>query len=127
MRHSPNLSALRTAAVGMVVVSHLPFLPQHSPVYHTQALGYLGVMIFFVLTSLVLLQSLHRQHQKSGFPLSTITFMVQRAFRIYPLSLAAVSVMALFACASGSPVPLGTLLANLTLTQNITGAPSLPP
>jgi peptidoglycan/LPS O-acetylase OafA/YrhL len=84
-------------------------------------MGRLGVMIFFVHTSLVLLMSLERTGSAFG------PFYLRRAFRVYPLS---VAVIVLVQCLH---VPRDTFagfhrlsgfewFSNITLTQNITRA-----
>jgi peptidoglycan/LPS O-acetylase OafA/YrhL len=60
-------------------------------------LGIMGVMIFFVHTTLVLMWSLERKPH-------TLDFYIRRAFRIYPLALAAIAITLLFrAPVSGTP------------------------
>jgi peptidoglycan/LPS O-acetylase OafA/YrhL len=61
---SANLDLLRSLAVVFVVVSHLPEaagVPVSNGTYHLQALGLLGVGIFFIHTTLVLMLSVDRQ------------------------------------------------------------------
>jgi peptidoglycan/LPS O-acetylase OafA/YrhL len=89
-------------------------------------LGLLGVMLFFVHTTLVLMFSLERQWTKSNAPLF-LPFMVRRCFRIYPLAILVVS----FAYLLRIPSDLqfgkfsllhqnsGNLIANLLLIQNV--------
>jgi peptidoglycan/LPS O-acetylase OafA/YrhL len=121
VRDAPNLDLLRTCAVGLVVVSHLGATIgwRWDDVFHLQALGLMGVAIFFVHTCLVLMMSMDRE---PGDGLAA-RFLIRRAFRIYPLSI--VVVLAL-AAAGISRVDAGDLLSNLLLVQNITGAPSNP-
>jgi peptidoglycan/LPS O-acetylase OafA/YrhL len=85
---SRNLDILRAVAVLCVVLAHtanICFLDTRDWTWH---LGQLGVIIFFVHTSLVLLQSLERQPADGG-PL-VAPFYVRRAFRIYPLAIVGV-------------------------------------
>jgi len=86
---SKNINLLRSIAVILVFISHL-ISPDNVPkFFHIQALGILGVFIFFVLTSYVLMLSLERQN----LPEYKIyyTFYVQRIFRIYPISVIVVT------------------------------------
>lgn len=112
---SPNLDFLRAIAVLIVYFFHL-FITTNSrlPDY----LGQLGVLMFFVHTSLVLMLSLERIDQagRSFF----MTFYLRRLFRIYPLSIVCVSVIIFFQLPRApwwpwSPPDLSTIFANLFL------------
>jgi peptidoglycan/LPS O-acetylase OafA/YrhL len=71
---SRNLDLLRSLAVFFVVVSHIPhFVDWPLLPYSFDALGRLGVAMFFVHTTLVLLQSLER-HQAGA----STSFYVRR-------------------------------------------------
>jgi peptidoglycan/LPS O-acetylase OafA/YrhL len=88
---SRNLDFLRTVAVSMVVISHLA-VNRGNPVFaglELSMLGQLGVCIFFVHTSWVLMLSLKRQSNVKSFYL-------RRFFRIYPLSIFTVFVIWFF-------------------------------
>jgi peptidoglycan/LPS O-acetylase OafA/YrhL len=136
MDDSPNLDFLRANAVLMVLVSHvLGFygIRRFGP-FDLEAMGVLGVLMFFVHTSFVLMLSLERQLAKFGRERLFLIFMVRRCFRIYPLSLLVVGVIALFKLPLMGP-PWGMhwpsitghdILFNLLLVQNVTGSPSLP-
>jgi peptidoglycan/LPS O-acetylase OafA/YrhL len=106
---SRNLDVLRAVAVLSVFLSHLTEGP-------AIGLGSVGVMLFFVHTSLVLMLSLERDGRVGAFYL-------RRAFRIYPLSIVTVVSVILLQvppevnAAFAEPAP-ARLLRNLTLTQN---------
>jgi peptidoglycan/LPS O-acetylase OafA/YrhL len=91
LRDLPNLDFIRSVAVVSVVVDHtlksvgITKIGQISIVYF----GIMGVMIFFVHTTLVLMWSLERKPH-------TLDFYIRRAFRIYPLALAAIAITLLF-------------------------------
>ncbi|RYE80809.1 MAG: acyltransferase [Oxalobacteraceae bacterium] len=128
--HSHNLDVLRALAVCFVVLSHL--LIEHSlgtlGGAHVQSLGTLGVMIFFVHTCLVLMQSLERLRHTDARPNLALRFLVMRAFRIYPMSIVVVLALgSLDWLLPGSSLSFSTLLSNLFLVQNLTGAPSVTP
>ncbi|MDB5745564.1 MAG: hypothetical protein JWP72_412 [Massilia sp.] len=121
---SANLDVIRSLAVSFVVISHL--LLDKSLVrpggYDTQTLGTLGVLIFFVHTCLVLMLSLERQVN------TTFSFLVVRAFRIYPLSIVVIVLLSLIQLMdSGTGPGLFTFLSNIFLIQNLTGTPSITP
>jgi peptidoglycan/LPS O-acetylase OafA/YrhL len=89
--------------------------------------GLLGVMLFFVHTTLVLMFSLERLNVQSSESLF-VPFMIRRCFRIYPLAILVVTLVYLFHIPSDlqfGKVNLlhqsaGNLLANLFLIQNVT-------
>jgi peptidoglycan/LPS O-acetylase OafA/YrhL len=123
-----NLDFLRSAAVLLVVGFHLAkFFNWRFRSLRVTDLGLLGVMLFFVHTTLVLMFSLERQRTRSNAPLF-LPFMVRRCFRIYPLAILVVS----FAYLLRIPSDLqfggfsllrqnsGNLIANLLLVQNVT-------
>jgi peptidoglycan/LPS O-acetylase OafA/YrhL len=124
---SSNLDILRSLAVLFVVVSHLP-IPylSSSTNYHFQALGLIGVLIFFVHTCLVLMLSLQRQTAKEGARNRACFFLVRRVFRIYPLSIVTVGLLSTVTYYSAGSVNLRAIVSNLLLIQNITGDPSNP-
>lgn len=127
---SPNLDVLRALAVTFVVVSHVLIDNSLAQIgsYRAQTLGTLGVMIFFVHTCLVLMRSLARQDVAVSRGAAALSFLVGRIFRIYPLS---VFVVLVLATVGGSgpyphPTPLG-LVSNILLIQNLTGSASITP
>jgi len=110
-----NLDILRAIAVLIVLGAHL------SPYsILQQAIGHFAVLIFFVHTALVLLFSLERLSLTNGW---VPRFYVQRAFRIYPLSVACVLLSLAFRIAWPALIfePRSTLSvgANLLLVQNL--------
>jgi peptidoglycan/LPS O-acetylase OafA/YrhL len=119
-RNSANLDVLRAIAVLMVFCHHVleygPFA-----VGPVSGLGQFGVLIFFVHTSLVLMMSMERN---SG----AVNFYIRRLFRIYPLSILVVGLVALLHIPSNPAreyASLGTfhLLSNFALTMNLTHSP----
>jgi peptidoglycan/LPS O-acetylase OafA/YrhL len=117
-------------AVSFVVISHL--LLDKSLVrpggYDTQTLGTLGVLIFFVHTCLVLMLSLERQGNSDRNRATTVSFLVARAFRIYPLAIVVIVLLSLIEqMHSGTGPSLPTFLSNIFLIQNLTGSPSITP
>ncbi|MFC5461685.1 acyltransferase family protein [Massilia niabensis] len=127
---STNLDVLRSLAVSFVVLSHL--LLDKSLVrpggYDTQTLGTLGVLIFFVHTCLVLMLSLQRQRDTDRQGATTLSFLVARAFRIYPLAIVVIVLLSsIERMHSGAGPTLFTFLSNILLIQNLTGSPSITP
>ena len=127
---SPNLDLLRSLAIGFVVISHL-LLDQsviHPGGYDTHTLGTLGVLMFFVHTCLVLMLSLERQVHTHRNNVTTLSFLVARAFRIYPLSIVVIVLLSLIERMHSTGEPsLFTFLSNIFLIQNITGSASITP
>jgi peptidoglycan/LPS O-acetylase OafA/YrhL len=96
MKDIPNLDFVRSVAVISVVVEHTLLVmgvKQVGP-FAIDNLGVLGVMVFYVLTSLVLMWSLERRPH-------TLDFYIRRWFRIYPLALATVILALLFHAPTG--------------------------
>lgn len=120
-----NLDFLRAVAVCLVFLNHLgPALGFRG----VAALGHLGVLLFFVHTALVLMMSMERLRLE-GWRLYR-TFMIRRIFRIYPLSILAVLLLAAVPLAQqawgfewGWP-GWGPLVSNVALVQNVTGTGS---
>lgn len=126
MRDLPNLDLLRTLAVLSVVAEHtlLAYRVDRLGPLQVPWLGVVGVFLFFIHTSLVLLWSLERRPH-------TLDFYIRRIFRIYPLAItAAVITLALHAPVCGSPTAYfhfqapssrSTLLGALLLIPNLIG------
>jgi peptidoglycan/LPS O-acetylase OafA/YrhL len=126
---SATLDLLRAMAVSFVVLSHLPFALAYDQEFDTRFLGALGVAIFFVHTCLVLMQSLVRQVSEGDGRAWVISFFLRRIFRIYPLSVTVVTVLA--ACSwlnlsDRNTFDLSGYLSNVLLIQNITEHLSTP-
>src|SRR5258708_2902987 len=95
--------------------------------HHTEfqlLMGQLGVLMFFVHTSLVLMFSLERA-RLDGVAL-VFSFYIRRAFRIYPLSMFCVLLIYFIGYRPDPDLPFlhwtwthKDLFANLTLTQNL--------
>jgi peptidoglycan/LPS O-acetylase OafA/YrhL len=132
-RELPNLDALRTFAVLLVFFFHLASVthgligkPMVILGVDWEPVGRAGVLLFFVHTSFVLMQSIARSKSSIG------AFYARRAFRIYPLSIICVLGVLAFR------IPVMPLLefswpgwrmvaANLLLAQNISGYASVTP
>ena len=126
--NSRNLDLLRSFAVLLVVGFHLAKLFNWKlETLQVTDIGLLGVMFFFVHTTLVLMFSLERQcaaSEKSLF----LPFMVRRCFRIYPLAILVVASVFLLHIPSDLQFgrfnllhqSAGNLFANLLLIQNVT-------
>jgi peptidoglycan/LPS O-acetylase OafA/YrhL len=126
---SATLDLLRAMAVSFVVLSHLPIALAYDQEFDTRFLGALGVAIFFVHTCLVLMQSLVRQVSEGDGRAWVISFFLRRIFRIYPLSVTVVTVLAACSWLSLSDrntFDLSGYLSNVLLIQNITEHLSTP-
>ncbi len=126
--HSRNLDCLRGIAVMLVIAAHLLTYKDYF-VSFAHRIGLFGVMLFFIHTSLVLLDSLHRQARQMGGRHLAVWFLLRRIFRIYPASIFVVSVVWTFGIPvaaihpgsfSASRMTLSVLASNLLLVQNLT-------
>ncbi len=116
----PNLDFLRATAVLFVLAGHTlaQVLPRHANPHDVLGwLARLGVLFFFVHTACVLTMSLERHRGPRLFA----KFYARRAFRIYPLCVVAVLLVAAFGLTQG--MHGSALLANLGLYQNLVFAP----
>lgn len=122
---------MRACAVLLVFVGHVTHfrgLDYLGPL-SLAGLGHWGVLIFFVHTCLVLMLSLERQwYQRGGANLFT-SFMIRRSFRILPLSMLIVALIAIFRLPmmnlapyqfTGAALNPSLVLSNLLLIQNLT-------
>lgn len=132
---SANLDLLRAIAVLLVLAQHLlrrADIAAVGPV-PAETLGYFGVLLFFVHTSLVLMYSLQRNSVARRSQLIW-NFYIRRFFRIYPLSTVAIlAALTLSVTTMGSvhglavtarPAPFA-VMSNLLMVQNVTQAPSI--
>ena len=123
-----NLDFLRAIAVLSVYVAHVLYTVglasgnSYGPPDFGWFLGRFGVLIFFVHTSLVLMMSLERM-ERANRPLFR-AFYIRRFFRIYPLSMACVTIIVLFHLPYSSRLAWvhpsrSTALANLLLGTDL--------
>lgn len=131
MRPLPNLDFLRACAVTSVVADHvlLAYKIQRIGPWTVEWIGIVGVLLFFVHTSLVLMWSLERKPH-------TLDFYIRRVFRIYPLTTVLFAVVLIFhAPVNGTPNNyfqyhlvggLKSALAALLLIPNLFGPGYLP-
>ena len=133
--NSANLDLLRSFAVLLVIGFHLAkFFNWHFEKLRVTDFGLLGVMLFFVHTTLVLMFSLERQWTwRRGVPGAGrrgslfFPFMIRRCFRIYPLAMLVVAFVYLFHVPSDLQFggfsllrqSAANLAANLLLIQNV--------
>jgi peptidoglycan/LPS O-acetylase OafA/YrhL len=126
-----NLDLLRACAVLFVFFGHLTHfhgVDNLGPL-SLVGLGLWGVLIFFVHTCFVLMLSLERQWRDRGRVKLFTTFMVRRAFRILPLSMLVVALVAIFRLPLmtldshhfyGAALSPSVIFSNLLLVQNLT-------
>lgn len=123
MKSAPNLDLLRSIAVLLVVVEHtlLAMRLHWIGSWNIAWLGVVGVFMFFVHTSLVLMWSLDRKPY-------LLDFYIRRLFRIYPLAIAAILITITFHIPTLQKVDGSTffqtrgiknVIANLLLLQNL--------
>src|SRR5256885_1950961 len=120
-----NLDVLRAIAVVSVLVDHLVTAAGGNVGW----LGRVGVLLFFVHTSLVLMGALERTEGESSW---VGRFYVRRAFRIYPLAIVTILWVLLARWPYTVPRIIGdtvtfhgvspaTIIGNLLLVQNVAG------
>jgi peptidoglycan/LPS O-acetylase OafA/YrhL len=122
MRALPNLDFVRAIAVTSVVVEHvlLAYKIQTIGYWQVAWMGVVGVFIFFVHTSLVLMWSLERKPH-------TLDFYIRRIFRIYPLALMAFAVTLAFrAPVGGTPTSFFHFAAPTNLKDVVLAALLIP-
>ncbi len=122
LRTYENLDLMRSFAVFLVIVDHTAYTLGHEKIgpWDTGYLGVFGVYLFFVHTCLVLMWSMERHPH-------TLSFYIRRAFRLYPLAIAAVLASLLFRIpvwAGGTGYQVltftgSTIAANLLLIQDL--------
>jgi peptidoglycan/LPS O-acetylase OafA/YrhL len=129
MKPMSNLDVLRTMAVSMVVLQHILLTMRiyRVGILDIGWLGYFGVFLFFIHTSLVLMWSLERNSDP-------LNFYVRRVFRIYPLAILAVLMTVTFhlpAIRNGNgdafywAPGVKNVISNLLLTQNLFWGPNI--
>lgn len=125
-KDAPNLDILRALAVLLVFADHLieTVLPTAAQ-WHEYAwyMGRMGVLLFFVHTSLVLMYSMRRL-DLSGMQLLRV-FMTRRIFRIYPLAVVCIVAVIVWRVPrapweSFQWVGWSDFISNLALTMNLT-------
>lgn len=79
----PQLDGLRFLAALMVIVHHLP-RPEQAIVAVVATFGWVGVDLFFVLSSYLIFSLLFREQVFTG-KISVLHFYIRRALRIWPL------------------------------------------
>ena len=123
-----SLDLLRAVAVSLVIVNHALWTLGRDA-GRAQSLGRLGVFFFFVHTSFVLMMSLDRMRAESADGIWA-RFMVRRCFRIYPLALLVITVVALGHIPNRlgggifhfQPFSMSGLVSNYLLIMNFTGS-----
>ena len=132
---SPNLDLMRSLAVLFVVVFHVLLLFQKTHVgpLNLHSIGQWGVLMFFVHTSLVLMLSLERQEMRLGQEGLKWVFYLRRFFRIYPLSVLTVLLVAMLRLPvadlhgyfSGEQATAREVISDVLLVQNLNHAGSV--
>jgi peptidoglycan/LPS O-acetylase OafA/YrhL len=122
------LDALRGFAALCVVFDHgstLLLLPVRTFLYHWLNLGQYGVFVFFLVSGYIVPASLERKGSVRGF-------WISRAFRLYPLFIAAIAGSAVAAetghgsIATASAHPVTAVLSWLFMLQNVNTGLNVP-
>jgi peptidoglycan/LPS O-acetylase OafA/YrhL len=116
-----NLDLLRAVAVLCVFSAHFNDRLTGPGSHSSWLIGQMGVLMFFVHTSLVLMLSLERSSRRLSGAALAADFYVRRAFRIYPLSLVCVTAgfLGVLTLRDGS-WSWFEYASNLALTMNLT-------
>jgi peptidoglycan/LPS O-acetylase OafA/YrhL len=120
---------MRAVAVLLVLFGHLTYFLGFMNLGPLKLIlaGIMGVQIFFVHTCFVLMLSLERQWKNQPALKFFGSFMVRRIFRIYPLSIAVISLVVLFRLPLaqlnngqfvGMPLHPALIFSNLLLVQS---------
>jgi peptidoglycan/LPS O-acetylase OafA/YrhL len=120
---SANLDMVRALAVLCVFFAHLHDISTHSDSFLGWHFSQIGVLIFFVHTSMVLMLSLQRAEMEGKALFGA--FYLRRFFRIYPLAMFCVTVAMVLGRLPGLHNPFrhwhaSEYLANLALINNLT-------
>lgn len=118
MKDSSNLDLLRSFAVLCVYFCHVA--PLYFKSQDFESIGRLGVLLFFVHTSTVLLRSIERRND------GWAAFQIRRVFRIYPLSIIACCAYSLSDLYLAHGPSAKSFWSSLFLIQNLNGAISVP-
>jgi peptidoglycan/LPS O-acetylase OafA/YrhL len=110
-----GLDILRAVAVFLVLGRHLePALLSNQFLQVWQVGGWIGVDLFFVLSGFLVSSLLFREYKRKG-NVDLKTFLIRRAFKIYP----AFWVLILFTmCLKGLPIWNRQVIAELLFVQN---------
>ena len=130
-KNSVNLDVLRSISVLMVIWWHLAYFLGYSTWHgiNIRSIGWLGVYFFFVHTTYVLMFSLNRINTQNNLFSTLCSFYCKRFFRIYPLSIFIVLLVAFFTLPGHISRPwdvvesvesIRQIIANIFLIQNIT-------
>ena len=120
-----NIDFIRSIAVIFVLSSHLIGKYPSSGFYHVQTLGILGVVIFFTLTTFLLIFSLKRINRNKIYIIN-YKFYIERIFRIYPLSIFMVIIFFFIQFKLDGVFNLNFFFSNIFLIQVLNQGSSFP-
>lgn len=120
-----NIDFIRSIAVIFVLSSHLIGKYPSSGFYHVQTLGILGVVIFFTLTTFLLIFSLKRINRNKIYIIN-YKFYIERIFRIYPLSIFLVIIFFFIQFKLDGVFNLNFFFSNIFLIQVLNQGSSFP-
>ena len=113
----PAIDGLRFFAFLLVLVHHLGAPPNYHVMYFLHAHGWIGVELFFVISSFLLFHLLAAEDVVTG-SINIINFYLRRLLRLYPLMVGFPLAMLLWS-GDGGTVPVGRLLGIAVLSDNI--------
>lgn len=116
-RRIPSLDGLRAVAICLVLYWHLTLSRTIIGAQNNIKFGYLGVLIFFVISGYIITKLLLHEKEQTGF-VSLRKFYIRRLFRIMPALLLFLVGVAILARLNLSEATLPELLWSLTFLRN---------
>ena len=123
MTRNQNLDLLRTVAVTMVIIGHLPDAPRESfqlvrwVADWFRRYGSLGVDLFFVLSGFLVSGLLFREYLAKGRA-DVRRFLIRRGFKIYPAFYVYAVLTVVLRIRMGDSLTLRQVLSELLFVQN---------
>lgn len=113
----PSLDGLRVLAFLMVLIHHMPTAESSAALAKIHMYGWVGVELFFAISSFLFFHLLSAEKEKSG-EINIGKFYIRRMLRIYPLMFLFTTSMLLFFGPSGD-LYITRLIGNYLFIDNI--------
>lgn len=118
--YQPALDGIRLVAFLLVFLHHSPLFASSTILSHLFQYGWVGVELFFLISSLLFMNLLEAEYRKNG-RISASRFYIRRILRIYPLMVAFAVGMVLY-FRTFQDAALMRLAGIVTMTDNIVTA-----